>query len=203
MAGEWPLCACAKRGNGTSSCQIARSFQEASSPASSQVLGAGFGSSASVSNEQDTKAASAPLVPEEAERVHSGIDRNSGSRTDSARDRDTEGQRGSVRGSDRSARGGDPLRVVAGLDVSFSKRQGSRAACAALVAIEVPTLRVLWEDFEVLEMTESYVPGFLAIREVSRALQKPVGSSRGALRSYALWKLPGSPCPHANMARMS
>jgi len=78
--------------------------------------------------------------------------------------------RGTVTEETRGGNSRDPLRVVAGLDVSFSTLQDSNAACAALVAVEVPSLQVLWDDFELLEVTEPYVPGFLAFREVSSEL---------------------------------
>jgi len=63
-----------------------------------------------------------------------------------------------------------PLRHVGGVDISFVG-EPSTAACAALVVCEFPpaadgSMRVVYEDYRMVHMTEPYIPGFLAFREV-------------------------------------
>lgn len=59
-----------------------------------------------------------------------------------------------------------PLRCVGGVDISFVKGS-DQDACASLVVLEFPSLRVVYEAFERVTMAYPYVPGFLAFREVS------------------------------------
>lgn len=49
--------------------------------------------------------------------------------------------------------------------MSFAKDDGS-LACATLVVLDLSTLQVVYEDFEVVRLEVPYVPGFLAFREV-------------------------------------
>jgi deoxyinosine 3'endonuclease (endonuclease V) len=54
---------------------------------------------------------------------------------------------------------------VAGVDISFVKNDTS-TACAGLVVMALPDLRVVYERFEMVSLTQPYIPGFLAFREV-------------------------------------
>eukprot|EP00035_Acanthoeca_spectabilis_P014462 m.276485 g.276485 ORF g.276485 m.276485 type:complete len:483 (+) comp16144_c0_seq2:2831-4279(+) len=58
-----------------------------------------------------------------------------------------------------------PVRFVGGVDISFAKGD-SVTACAALVVASFPDLKVVYRRFQMVEMTEPYIPGFLAFREV-------------------------------------
>ncbi|CAK0872180.1 unnamed protein product [Prorocentrum cordatum] len=66
-----------------------------------------------------------------------------------------------------------PLRLVAGVDISFfvgpDALEDTRA-CVALVVCELDaaagTAEVVWEDYAYVDMTEPYVAGYLAFREV-------------------------------------
>mmetsp|Transcript_24556 Transcript_24556/g.47769 ORF Transcript_24556/g.47769 Transcript_24556/m.47769 type:complete len:289 (-) Transcript_24556:29-895(-) len=67
-----------------------------------------------------------------------------------------------------------PLRFVGGMDISFfadPKTPDDARACAALVVCEMDiglgTLEVVWERYAIVEMTEAYMAGFLAFREVA------------------------------------
>lgn len=57
------------------------------------------------------------------------------------------------------------LRRIAGVDISFDKDH-DRRACAMIVVLSFPDLQVLRVCSAVVEMTEPYIPGFLAFREV-------------------------------------
>jgi deoxyinosine 3'endonuclease (endonuclease V) len=54
---------------------------------------------------------------------------------------------------------------IGGLDISVSKINKS-VAIAALVVLDFNTLNILYEKYEMVTMTQPYVPGFLAFREV-------------------------------------
>jgi deoxyinosine 3'endonuclease (endonuclease V) len=57
------------------------------------------------------------------------------------------------------------LSYVAGVDISFIK--GNEVdACAALVVLTWPSLEVVYEKYEMVELTLPYIPSFLAFREV-------------------------------------
>lgn len=60
--------------------------------------------------------------------------------------------------------GGEALKYVGGVDMSFAKDDAS-LACAALVVLDLATLQVVYEDFAVVRLEVPYVPGFLAFRE--------------------------------------
>lgn len=60
--------------------------------------------------------------------------------------------------------GGNILRYIGGVDLSFSKDDSS-IACGALVVVDLDTLCVVYEDFDIVHLTMPYVPGFLAFRE--------------------------------------
>jgi deoxyinosine 3'endonuclease (endonuclease V) len=56
------------------------------------------------------------------------------------------------------------LRKVAGMDISFVEGN-ERLACAALVILEFPSLKVLHSKLEMVELSYPYIPGYLAFRE--------------------------------------
>eukprot|EP00746_Dinoflagellata_sp_MGD_P052880 gnl/MRDRNA2_/MRDRNA2_23352_c0_seq1.p1 gnl/MRDRNA2_/MRDRNA2_23352_c0~~gnl/MRDRNA2_/MRDRNA2_23352_c0_seq1.p1 ORF type:complete len:314 (-),score=32.08 gnl/MRDRNA2_/MRDRNA2_23352_c0_seq1:52-993(-) len=80
--------------------------------------------------------------------------------------------------------GGDnkPLKLIGGLDISFF--DGESRACAALIILEYNAsdnnFTVVWEDCLAVRMTEPYVAGYMAFREVPhyRALLDRVETSR-------------------------
>lgn len=60
--------------------------------------------------------------------------------------------------------------LIGGVDISFIK--GSETdACAALVVIDVSTLKVVYEVCRRIVLTEPYIPGFLAFREVRHLVE--------------------------------
>ncbi|XP_078162096.1 endonuclease V family protein isoform X2 [Carex rostrata] len=66
------------------------------------------------------------------------------------------------------------LRFVGGTDISFLKEDPS-IACAALVILEIGTLKIVHEEFDLVRLDVPYIPGFLAFREapiLSRILEK-------------------------------
>jgi deoxyinosine 3'endonuclease (endonuclease V) len=54
---------------------------------------------------------------------------------------------------------------VAGLDISYSKTSEKKGV-AAIVICEYPSMRVVYEDFELETADCPYIPGFLAFKEV-------------------------------------
>uniref|UniRef100_A0A1J3DAY9 Endonuclease V n=1 Tax=Noccaea caerulescens TaxID=107243 RepID=A0A1J3DAY9_NOCCA len=66
--------------------------------------------------------------------------------------------------------GSEMLKYVGGVDMSFSKEDSS-VACACLVVLELPSLRVVHQDLSLLRLNVPYVPGFLAFREAPVLLQ--------------------------------
>lgn len=60
----------------------------------------------------------------------------------------------------------DDIKYVAGVDLSFIKKDNSRA-CAGLIILSHPDLKLLYENYEMVTLTEPYIPGFLAFREVT------------------------------------
>ncbi|KAL6076216.1 ENDOV Endonuclease [Balamuthia mandrillaris] len=65
--------------------------------------------------------------------------------------------------------GAAPLRLVGGVDISFIKDDEVNA-CASLVVLSFPELKVLYQDFEMVELRLPYIAGFLAFREVPHLL---------------------------------
>jgi deoxyinosine 3'endonuclease (endonuclease V) len=57
------------------------------------------------------------------------------------------------------------LRLVAGVDISFVKNNNVDA-CASLVVLEYPSLRIVYERYKMVELTLPYISTFLAFREV-------------------------------------
>jgi endonuclease V len=57
------------------------------------------------------------------------------------------------------------LRFVAGVDISFVK-DSSTLACSGLIILDLyHNCKVIYEDIEMIELTEPYIPGYLAFRE--------------------------------------
>ena len=57
------------------------------------------------------------------------------------------------------------LKYIAGVDISASKHVPNVAVSALVVCDK--ELKIVYEDYKVVKMTEPYVPGFLAVREVN------------------------------------
>ena len=57
------------------------------------------------------------------------------------------------------------LKYIAGVDISASKHCPNVAVSALVVCDK--DLKIVYEDYKVVKMTEPYVPGFLAFREVN------------------------------------
>jgi len=65
--------------------------------------------------------------------------------------------------------GENRLKYIAGVDISFIKGDEVNA-CACLVVCSFPELEVVYETFQMVQLTEPYIPGFLAFREVPHLL---------------------------------
>ena len=61
---------------------------------------------------------------------------------------------------------GNPLRLVGGVDISFAGNQ-QKDACVALLVLSYPSLSVVYERYKMIQLSEPYIPGFLAFREVN------------------------------------
>ncbi|KAL6048400.1 Endonuclease V [Balamuthia mandrillaris] len=61
--------------------------------------------------------------------------------------------------------GRPPLSLVGGVDISFIKDDPVNA-CASLVVLSYPQLKVVYKDFQMVELRQPYIAGFLAFREV-------------------------------------
>uniref|UniRef100_K3WTZ8 Endonuclease V n=1 Tax=Globisporangium ultimum (strain ATCC 200006 / CBS 805.95 / DAOM BR144) TaxID=431595 RepID=K3WTZ8_GLOUD len=66
---------------------------------------------------------------------------------------------------DHDARPVKRLERVAGVDISFLKGSNEHA-CASIVVLQYPSLRVVYEAFTYVSLPAPYIPGFLAFREV-------------------------------------
>jgi deoxyinosine 3'endonuclease (endonuclease V) len=62
------------------------------------------------------------------------------------------------------------LKYIGGVDISFIKGDDVNA-CAAYVILKYPSLDVVYEDYEMIKLTASYIPGFLAFREVDHLVR--------------------------------
>ncbi|EGG21116.1 putative endonuclease V [Cavenderia fasciculata] len=57
------------------------------------------------------------------------------------------------------------IKYVAGSDISFAK--GNKIdACASIVVMEYPSLKVVYESYKMIKLTQPYIAGYLAMREV-------------------------------------
>jgi len=61
------------------------------------------------------------------------------------------------------------LELVGAMDISFLK-ENPLIACCTLVVCNIPQLKVIYEDSQMVEMSIPYMPGFLAFREVPSCL---------------------------------
>ena len=57
------------------------------------------------------------------------------------------------------------IKYIAGVDISFVK-DNDTDACAAYIIMSYPELKVVDVNLEMVKLTEKYIPGFLAFREV-------------------------------------
>ena len=58
----------------------------------------------------------------------------------------------------------EELKYVGGIDISFIK-DNEKDACACFVVLSIPELKVVFKTLKMIELTEPYIPGFLAFRE--------------------------------------
>jgi deoxyinosine 3'endonuclease (endonuclease V) len=65
----------------------------------------------------------------------------------------------------------DNLERIAGMDISASKTHPDIAIVALVVCDFKNNFKVLYEKFEFVKMTQPYVPGFLAFREVDHLIK--------------------------------
>ena len=65
------------------------------------------------------------------------------------------------------------LRIVAGVDISPAKSYtfDPDKAVASLVICEYPSMRILHNEKELVRLTQPYIAGFLAFREVSHLVR--------------------------------
>ena len=59
----------------------------------------------------------------------------------------------------------ETLSLIGGMDISFSKKDPSYAVSALIICNS--DLKCIYEKYKLVKMTEPYVPGFLAFREVN------------------------------------
>jgi endonuclease V len=61
------------------------------------------------------------------------------------------------------------LKYIAGVDISFVK--STNKACAMLAILNFPSLTLQYQTYDIVEMTEEYIPFFLAFREVGHLIR--------------------------------
>jgi endonuclease V len=61
------------------------------------------------------------------------------------------------------------LKYIAGVDISFVKN--TNRACAMLAILNYPDLTLAHQTYDIVEMTEEYIPFYLAFREVRHLLR--------------------------------
>lgn len=66
--------------------------------------------------------------------------------------------------------GGERLRYIGGVDLSFSKDDPC-IACGALVVVDLESFNVVHDDFRIAQIRVPYIPGFLAFREAPVVLE--------------------------------
>ncbi|XP_020526866.1 endonuclease V isoform X3 [Amborella trichopoda] len=66
----------------------------------------------------------------------------------------------SLKGTSESHR----LRFIGGVDISFCKDDPS-IACGAIVIVDIASMEVVYDDYNLTQLQIPYVPGFLAFRE--------------------------------------
>jgi len=57
------------------------------------------------------------------------------------------------------------LKYIGGVDISFAKKS-KIDACASIIICEYPSCKVVFETYRMVKLTEPYIAGFLAFREV-------------------------------------
>eukprot|EP01133_Synstelium_polycarpum_P007840 gene7840-9201_t len=57
------------------------------------------------------------------------------------------------------------VKYIGGIDISFAKNN-KIDACACISVVEYPSLKVVYESFKMVKLTQPYIAGFLAFREV-------------------------------------
>jgi len=57
------------------------------------------------------------------------------------------------------------LKLIGGVDISFVKGDAHKA-CAGLVLFDVMTRKIVYQDMQIVHLTQPYIAGFLAFREV-------------------------------------
>ncbi|KAM9984713.1 hypothetical protein ACTFIY_009152 [Dictyostelium cf. discoideum] len=62
------------------------------------------------------------------------------------------------------------LKYIGGVDISFVK-DNDIDACASLIVIEYPSLKMVYKDIEFVKLSELYIPGFLAFRETPHLIK--------------------------------
>lgn len=64
----------------------------------------------------------------------------------------------------------DDIQYIGGVDISFVK--GNLVdACAALVVLDAKTLKIVYQKCKMVQLKETYIPGFLAFREVDHLIE--------------------------------
>lgn len=63
----------------------------------------------------------------------------------------------------------DGLKYIAGVDISFVK--STNKACAMLAILNYPSLTLAHKTYDIVEMTEEYIPFYLAFREVRHLIR--------------------------------
>lgn len=61
--------------------------------------------------------------------------------------------------------GFDKVKYIGGVDISFIK-SSNEDACACFVILSYPDMKCVYEDYQMVKLTQPYIPGFLAFREV-------------------------------------
>ena len=71
---------------------------------------------------------------------------------------------------DFSFENNNTLKYIGGVDISFVPNDTVNA-CAAFVILSFPDLKVVYEDYQMVMLTEPYIPCFLAFREVFHLME--------------------------------
>lgn len=59
----------------------------------------------------------------------------------------------------------DNIRLICGVDLSANKHDQD-VACVGLVVYNIQENKVEYEDYEIIRISQPYIPGYLAFREV-------------------------------------
>ncbi|KAK5575273.1 hypothetical protein RB653_010530 [Dictyostelium firmibasis] len=77
------------------------------------------------------------------------------------------------------------LKYIGGVDISFVK-DNDIDACASLIVIEYPSLKIVYKDIEFVKLTELYIPGFLAFRETPHLIKLVDRLKQSSTHNYLL-----------------